>query len=120
MKCFDSCRRLFIIELKPVNKTMNKRKAFVNIQSYGAIICYASYLTENEKRFAIAHEVGHIIDRCLFKNKTKENAENRASLFAYIALLERNDFYKQRVSSYVVSTDVELFNEYMNIIHKCK
>lgn len=55
------------------------------------MIYYADYLQENEKRFAIAHELGHN-DYIL---KIEDNSkENRASLFAYIAFLDKNNYYE--------------------------
>ena len=46
-----------------------------------------------------------------------ENRENRASLFAYIALLDKNNFYKNEAKNYITKTDIELFNEYINTLH---
>ena len=82
----------------------------------GVMICYANYLQENEKRFAIAHELGHIVNDYILKIDD-ENRECRASLFAYIALLDKNNFYKNEASDYITKTDIELFNEYINTLH---
>ena len=81
------------------------------------MIYYTDYLQENEKRFAIAHELGHIVNSYLLCNDD-DNMENRASLFAYIALLDKNNFYQKECFDYVSRTDIELFNDYMNVLHK--
>lgn len=106
--------RLFTIILQPLRGV--KRKAQTYKKAGGVMIYYADYLEENEKRFAIAHELGHIVNGYLFKTGTT-NSENRASLFAYIALLDKNNFYQNECKEYVLKTDIELFNEYMNVLH---
>lgn len=80
------------------------------------MIYYADYLQENEKRFAIAHELGHIVNDYILKIEDG-NREYRASLFAYIALLDKNNFYKNEAKDYITKTDIELFNEYISTIH---
>ena len=80
------------------------------------MIYYASYLLENEKRFAIAHELGHIVNDYILESDDA-NKEYRASLFAYIALLDKNNFYKNEAKDYITRTDIELFDEYMNVLH---
>ncbi|MGP1414462.1 MAG: ImmA/IrrE family metallo-endopeptidase [Treponema sp.] len=113
--------RFFTIELKPMEDSIkNNKKAFINMTKQGAIIYYKPYLKEYEKRFVIAHELGHIVDRFLLNNEKKENVENRASLFAYIILLYKNNFYKDKAKDYIVKTDIELFNEFLKIVHNKK
>ena len=107
--------RLFTIILQPLENV--KRKAQTYKKTGGVMIYYRERLTENEKRFAIAHELGHIVDSYLLCNDD-ENMENRASLFAYIALLDKNNFYQKECSNYVFSTDLELFYEYMSLVHE--
>ena len=86
--------RMFSIILVPINSPGQKARAYK--KQGGVLICYASYLQENEKRFVIAHELGHIVNDYILKN-SDENKENRASLFAYIALLDKNNFYKKKL-----------------------
>ena len=109
--------RLFTIELQPLEENLKSKKAFCKVKQYGCIIYYASFLGENEKRFAIAHELGHIVDSLLLHREKDKDSENRASLFAYIALLDKNNFYKNNANTYISKTDIELFNDYINIIH---
>lgn len=114
----DKQVRLFSIILVPV-KSVN-RKAQTYIKKAGAIICYASYLEENEKRFAIAHELGHIVNNYILKDSKIDSGTNPeciASLFAYIALLDKNNFYQNEAKNYVSRTDIELFDDYNNVLH---
>lgn len=110
----DKRVRVFSIILVPIKNS--KRKAQTYMKQGGVMICYANYLQENEKRFAIAHELGHIVNDYILKIDD-ENREYRASLFAYIALLDKNNFYKNEASDYITKTDIELFNEYINTLH---
>ena len=110
----DKRVRMFSIILVPIRNS--KRKARTYKKEGGVIIYYADYLQENEKRFAIAHELGHIVNDYILKIKDT-NSEYMASLFAYIALLDKNNFYKNEASKYITKTDIELFNEYINILH---
>lgn len=110
----DKRVRVFSIILVPI-KNSNK-KAQTYMKQGGVMICYANYLQENEKRFAIAHELGHIVNDYILKIDD-ENREYRASLFAYIALLDKNNFYKNEAKGYITKTDIELFNEYINTLH---
>lgn len=110
--------RLFTISLKPLADVKRKAKAY--IMKGGVVIFYAAYLTENEKRFVIAHELGHIVSHYLLKNgegKLNDYPENVASLFAYIALLDKNNFYINECKNYISKNDISLFDEYVNLIH---
>jgi len=107
--------RLFTITLQPLENV--KRKAQTYKKAGGVMIYYKEHLLENEKRFAIAHELGHIVNSYLLGNND-DNMENKASLFAYIALLDKNNFYQRECSNYVLNTDIELFNEYMSVVHQ--
>lgn len=106
--------RMFSIILAPIESS--KRKARAYKKQGGVMIYYANYLQENEKRFAIAHELGHIVNDYILKIEDN-NRECRASLFAYIALLDKNNFYKNEASDYISKTDIELFDEYVNTLH---
>lgn len=111
--------RLFTINLKALKGV--KRKAQSYKKMGGVMIYYADYLQENEKRFAIAHELGHIVNSYLLHNVKNDASpndyENYASLFAFIALLDKNNFYQKECKKYVLSNDIELFNSYNNLIH---
>lgn len=107
--------RIFTISLIAVPN--NGKKARTYKKAGGVIICYADYLTDTEKRFAIAHELGHIVNNYVVDTDNNDNEENKASLFAYIALLDKNNFYQTECSEYIAQTDIELFNEYKNELH---
>ena len=62
----------------------------------------------------IAHELGHIVEHFIFK---KDGSEGIASLFAYIAMLDKNNFYKDECSSYVFKSDVTIFNELTKVLN---
>jgi hypothetical protein len=105
--------KLFSIMLVPLKRT-NGRKARVYHMPAAALICYASYLTEQEKRVVIAHELGHVVANVFFSEQGDQ--EQRASLFAFISLLDKNNFYRDDCKEYVSKTDIQLFNEFTNII----
>ena len=107
--------RLFTIILQPLENV--KRKAQTYKKAGGVMIYYKKYLLENEKRFAIAHELGHIVNSYLL-GYNDDNMEYRASLFAYIALLDKNNFYQKECSAYISKTDIGLFYEYMRVVHQ--
>lgn len=106
--------RIFSIVLVPIPNS--KRKALSLNKRGGVIIYYADYLGENERRFVIAHELGHIVNDYILNNQN-DNIENRASLFAYIALLDKNNFYKNEAPEYITSNDVTLFRDLETILH---
>lgn len=106
--------RLFTISLIGINH--NARKAKLHTYRGGIAIYYSNFLNNNERRFAIAHELGHIVNNYLFEYNG-DNSENIASLFAYIALLDKNNFYQKECQTYISNTDIELFNAYKNLIH---
>lgn len=106
--------RLFTISLIGINH--NARKAKLHKYSGGIVIYYSNFLNHNERRFAIAHELGHIVNNYLFESNG-ENSENIASLFAYIAILDKNNFYQKECQAYISKTDITLFNAYKGLIH---
>lgn len=106
--------RMFSIILAPIKSSKIKARAYK--KQGGVMIYYADYLQENEKRFAIAHELGHIVNDYILKIED-DNREYRASLFAYIALLDKNNFYKNEAKDYITKTDIELFDDYTSTLH---
>lgn len=106
--------RIFTISLVAVPNNIKKARTYK--KAGGVFICYADYLTDTERRFAIAHELGHIVNSYILNNDN-DNQENKASLFAYIALLDKNNFYNNECKGYISQTDIELFNKYKNELH---
>lgn len=104
--------RLFVITLVPTTKT--RKNATTRIIESNALIYYNSNLPEKDKRLLIAHELGHIVEHFIFK---KDGSEGIASLFAYIAMLDKNNFYKDECSNYVFKSDVTIFNELTKVLN---
>ena len=87
-----------------------KRRATTRHHHCGAIIYYNSGYDEKAIGILIAHEIGHIVNRELLQ---KDDTERAANLFAYIALHDKNNFYKGECGSYV-SSDIQIFNDIAN------
>lgn len=104
---------LFTITLIPIKKSKkNAGIRFIN-GNKNALIYYNYALTEKEKRLLIAHELGHIVEHFIFK---KNGSEGMASLFAYIAMLDKNKFYREECKDFIFRSDVEIFNELSKIL----
>lgn len=101
--------RLFSIVLVPANI---KRRATTRHHNSGAIIYYCSSYDEKIIRILIAHEIGHIVNRELFK---KSDTERAANLFTYIAMHDKNKFYSEECERFVSKSDVQIFNDIANI-----
>ncbi|MBQ9239381.1 MAG: M48 family metalloprotease [Treponema sp.] len=117
LKQFIEQKRIRLFSISLVAVASEKRKARTYKTGGGVIISYARYLQDNEKRFVIAHELGHIVQRYLLTGDCL-CPEGFASLFAYIALLDKNNFYQTECKSYIVDTDLALFNDYRALLHK--
>ncbi len=104
--------RLFVITLIPTTKS--RKNATTRIIKNNAMIYYNNNLTEKEKRLLIAHELGHIVEHFIFKN---DSSENIASLFAFIAMLDKNKFYKEDSSNYIFKNDIEILNELAKVLY---
>jgi len=102
--------RLYSIVLKPVDL---KRRATTRYHQSGAIIYYNSCYEEKTIRILIAHEVGHIVNKELLEDA--KDFEQTANLFAYIAMLDKNEFYKAECKKFVSNSDVQIFNDIVNI-----
>ncbi|MCL1991732.1 MAG: hypothetical protein FWG66_02155 [Spirochaetes bacterium] len=109
--------RLFSIILKPVGNGKVKARSHL-IGGYGVLITYWDNLEEGQIRILIAHELGHIANRHLFGNKEAASEEGLASLFAYIALQDRSDFYKSKSKQFTREFDLQIYNDVVNMCHK--
>ena len=98
--------------LVPITKS--RKNATTRIIENNAVIYYNSNLDEKDKRLLIAHELGHIVEHFIFK---KDGSEGIASLFAYIAMLYKNNFYKDECSNYIYKTDLTIFNELKKVLN---
>lgn len=104
--------RLFVISLIPITKT--KKNATTRIVHNNAMIYYNSNLEEKDKRLLIAHELGHIVEHFIFK---RNDSEGIASLFAYIAMLDKNKFYREDCKNLIFPSDVNIFNELTRVLN---
>jgi len=102
--------RLYSIVREPVNL---KRRATTRHHPSGAIIYYNSSYDEKTIRMLIAHELGHIVNKELLENG--EDSEQTANLFAYIAMDDKNDFYKEGSDRFKSTSDVQILNDLVNI-----
>ena len=103
--------RLYSIVLVPAKI---KKRATTRHHHCGAIIYYNSGYDEKAIRILIAHEIGHIVNRELLQ---KDDTERAANLFAYIALHDKNAFYKDESGKYI-SSDVQIFNDIANVCRR--
>ena len=102
--------RLYSIMLVPVNL---KKRATTRYHNSGAIIYYNSAFEEKTIRILIAHELGHIVNKELLENAV--DSEQTANLFAYIAMNDKNNFYKDECDKYITKSDIQILNDIVNI-----
>jgi hypothetical protein len=106
--------RLFSIILVPIdNGKINARTHFIG---GCALITYWKRLDEMQKRMLIAHELGHVVSRCLF-NEAGANMEGIATLFGFIAMCDKDNFYKNETLKYTHQNTTHIYNE---IVGLCK
>ena len=105
--------RLFSISLKPIQSL--PRFAITKIIKGVAFIYYDDRLDEKQKRLYISHEIGHILIKYLLDNKY-ENNEKNASIIGLIAMIDKNNFYLNDSKSFSYKSNVELVNEYLNLM----
>ncbi|ASJ21707.1 hypothetical protein BHAMNSH16_08670 [Brachyspira hampsonii] len=107
--------RLFPILIEPFS-IYNKRKAQIitfakrNIGA-GAIIYYDDRLEDKQKRLLIAHELGHLYMKYVSTKKTEKELEKVVTAFSILAILDKDDFYRNRSRALISkSTDEILSN----------
>jgi Zn-dependent peptidase ImmA (M78 family) len=89
-----------------------RRRATTRYHQFGASIYYNERFDDKQIRILIAHELGHIINKEL---SNTDDEENTANLFAYIAMQDKNVFYKEGSKKYVFHSDIEILNEVLNV-----
>jgi len=105
--------RLFSIILAPVES--NKLKARTHLIKGCALITYWKDLPETQKRILIAHELGHIINKYFYHTSNDPNEEGLATLFAFVALCDKDKFYKTGTSEFTHHNDIEIYDEITNL-----
>ena len=98
--------RLYSIIIEPANL---KRRATTRHHPSGAIIYYNSCFDQKTIRILIAHEIGHIVNKELFE--PKEDNEQTANLFAYIAIDDKDKFYTKECEQFVYTSDIQIIND---------
>jgi len=102
--------RPFSILMKPTRNS--KRMATIHFFAGGALIQYFEDLDERQKRFYIAHELGHIALKKIGSNTENPVQENSVDLFALIAMYDRSNFYKKECTQFTYTQDEELISEF--------
>ena len=102
--------RLYSIILEPIAL---KKRATTRYHPSGAIIYYNSSYEEKTIRILIAHELGHIANKEILENA--EDSERTANLFAYIAMDDKNNFYKDECDRFISKSDMVILDEIINI-----
>ena len=110
--------RLFSIILVPVESGKLKARTYLMGKGTGAMITYWKELPKKQIRILIAHELGHIANRFLFENANLASGDDIATLLGYIALQDRNNFYKNNITEYTNESDLTIFNEITNLCNR--
>lgn len=88
--------RVFPILLKPFPNVTKKNALSFDIKTGGAIILYNNTLEDKEKRLLIAHELGHLYMKYVSTKKTEKELEKVVTAFSILAILDKDDFYRNR------------------------
>ena len=108
--------RLFSIILVPVESGKLKARTYCIGKGTGAMVTYWKDLPKKQIRILIAHELGHIADKYIFENTN--SGDDTATLFGYIALQDRNNFYKNKVKEFTNESDLAIYNEIVNLCNR--
>jgi hypothetical protein len=65
----------------------------------------------------IAHELRHVAVRYLI-DKDSASDDSLATLFGYIALQDKDDFYKNKTKLFTNNNDIEIYNKIANISNR--
>lgn len=98
--------RLFPILLKPFPNVTKKNALSFDIKTGGAIILYNNTLEDKQKRLLIAHELGHLYMKYVSTKKTEKELEKVVTAFSILAILDKDDFYRNRGRA-LISTSID-------------
>lgn len=109
---------ILLREFHDVNSGIKAKAKTIIIKEGGCIIFYQKDIDEIEKRIYIAHELGHIYIRFLEKAGICNSVgrEELATLFAAVAILDKNNFYKVRCKNYTKISDDAVLNDICHIL----
>jgi len=110
--------RLFSIILVPIESGKLKARTHLIKGGCGVLITYWKQLPKDQIRILIAHELGHVANRYFFNNENAASEDGLASLFGYIALQDRNDFYLNKTEPFTRKYDMQIYNEMVNISNR--
>jgi len=110
--------RLFSIILVPVESGKLKARTYFIRGEYGVLITYWKDLPKDQVRILIAHELGHVVAKYLSGNKNSTSDNGLATLFAYIAIKDRSDFYKCKTEPFIREYDMQIFHDIASICNR--
>lgn len=111
--------RLFPILLKPFPNVTKKNALSFDIKTGGAIILYNNTLEDKQKRLLIAHELGHLYIKYVSDKNTKKELEKIVTAFSILAILDKDDFYRNR-SKALISTSIDEILSNVELLFKFK
>jgi len=110
--------RLFSIIFVPVESGKLKARTHLIGNGTGVLITYWKQLPEDQIRILIAHELGHVATKYLFDNAHSASDDGLVTLFGYIALQDRNNFYKNKAERFTRKNDMVIYDEIANICNR--
>jgi hypothetical protein len=105
--------RLFSIILVPVDCGKVKARTYFFKGEYSVQITYWNRLPYDQIRLLIAHELGHVANKYLFGNSASD--DGLATLLGYIALQDRNNFYKNTTKQFTRVSDLQIYHDIINV-----
>ena len=100
--------KVFPILLKPFPYKTKKKALSFDIKKGGAIILYDDNLEDKQKRLLIAHELGHLYMKYVSSHKSELKLEKIVTAFSIIAIMDKDDFYRNRSRNLISKSIVEL------------
>ena len=105
--------RLFSIILIPLQ--VAAISARINFIRGCAIITYDNRVDEKDIRLSIAHELGHLVHKYFFPNIEREKL---STLFAFIAISDKDNFYKNKVAEFTHDNYLEIYTRLLALCKK--
>lgn len=104
--------RPFTIILAPM---IFPKKASTRIINRSALICFDSRIERRQLRVFLAHEFGHIVIKYLLGQGDVAKEQHLSNLFAFFAILDKDDFYKNDCRHLTHRTPEELLSVVANL-----
>ena len=105
--------RPFSILLIPI--VDDRKKTSTRMINRSAVISYDPRIETKQLRIYLAHEFGHIVIREFYPDSNSRH-EHHASLFAFFALLDKDNFYKSEAKKLTHVSDLELLDSVVALI----